>query len=412
MEAFWDSSNTSKKSSSEIISYGESTTHSEPFYNGEFDQTVFSFHNRVLPHLIGKNFSSPRDLHQILDAIKFNKQNRFAIASLDIAFHDAFSQEKGVPLNRYLLSHYKYPANNIITEVPVGISRGMKSSPEELAKSVLEFIRAGNKKIKLKISPDKDLEYIEAVRNIIKSQDITLSADANSSYNELDEDHFNRILDIVSKVDLLEQPFSYDDTWGHALLTSLLNKKGLKTKICLDESIRYLKDLKNFVSQVEMILNLPVEEFSHSIAVNIKISRVGGLYEAMRIAQYCMDKNIDIMPGGMHEFDFGQSAIVSFNSINSNFYPGDSEGSETYYCGALTALDGKRFEGLKTNENGNLSVPVEPGLGVGSLIWDELLQIGPFTYISKLDLDLNRWSPDWNPVLLEKVKKDVQSQPF
>ncbi len=398
------------KKGAKVTSYGESTTHSEPFYNGEFDQTVFCFHNRVYPYLVGASFECPKDLHSLLCKLKFNKQNRFAIAAFDIAFHDAFSQFKNLPLSEYLLLEYSYPSSSKISEVPVGVSRGMKDTPEELAHSVREFILAGNKKIKLKISPERDLAYIDAVRNVINSPEITLSADANASYDETIKDHVDRVLEIATKVDLLEQPFAYDDTWGHALLLGLIVKHSLKTRLVLDESIRTLKDIKNFISQVEIILQKPAKEFFNNIAINIKISRVGGLYEAMQIAKFCLDKGISIMPGGMHEFDFGQSAIVSFNSINSAFYPGDSEGSETYYAGSLTSINGERFTGLETNPRGNLTVPCGVGLGVGSLIWDELIEIGKNSYISSLDLNSGRWNPKWNLDLLEKVKKDISSQ--
>jgi len=47
----------------EIISYGESTTHSEPFYNEEFDLTVLAYLNRISPKLLQiEKFESPEDL--------------------------------------------------------------------------------------------------------------------------------------------------------------------------------------------------------------------------------------------------------------------------------------------------------------------------------------------------------------
>jgi len=315
-------------------------------------------------------------------------------------------------LAKFLLDHYGYPSTKAFNEVPVGISRGMKNTPQDLAASVREFLLAGNKKIKLKISPEKDIPYIKAVREVITSKDIVLSADANASYDELKSDHIDRVFNIAHIVDLLEQPFSYDDLWGHAMLVSLIVKNNLPTKICLDESIRHLKDLRNFVSQISVLSDMPLKMFSNNIAVNIKISRVGGLSESMKIAKYCLENDIQIMPGGMHEFDFGQAAIVSFNSINSDFYPGDSEGSETYYAGALTAIQGERFEGLKTNRFGGLTVPKGIGLGVGDLLWGELKQVGPKSYISSIDVSSGSWSPKWNTNLLYKLKEDLKGQMY
>jgi o-succinylbenzoate synthase len=393
-------------SGTQIISYGESTTHSEPFYNGEFDETAIDYLNRLIPHVLEqKVFGGPEDLLKLIAKLKFDKQNRFAIAVLDVAFNDAFAQAENKPLNRYLVDHYQYPGDQLLTEIPVGISRGMKNTPEDLALSVMEFVNKGNKKIKLKISPQKDLEYIEAVVDKTRDFDVKIMVDANSSYDEQDKDQFEKIVSIAPLVYMIEQPFSYDDIWHHAQLVNRLIADKISTKICLDESVRCLKDVKNFINQIAMISGKTLQEVNSKVAINIKISRVGGLSEAMAIALYCKQNGIHIMPGGMHEFDIAQAAIVAFSSIDPSFSPGDSEGAETYYCGALTKVEGKRVTTLNTNPRGNLDVPTAMGLGIGEIDFDELTEIKKGVYISSIDVAAGRWSPTWNKNLLEQTKE-------
>lgn len=383
-----------------IKSLGEATTHSEPYYNGEFDLTVLSYYKRLFKKILSKKtFESPEDFQNYISEIKYNKQNRFAIAAIDIAINDAFAQIENLPLCKYLNDHYKYSDIEPLYEINVGVSRGMKNTPEELASSVDEFIKNGSKKIKLKIAPNKDVSFINAVlKKINFDKNIYLSADANSSYNEFDTSHVSIVHQIARLVNLLEQPFSFDDIWNHALLVKYLIENNIECKLCLDESIRSLKDILNLISQIEKATNKNIQSIAKYIAINIKVSRVGGLTEAMNIANYCKVNNISIMPGGMHEFDIGQAAVVAFSSLDDSFYPGDTEGSETYYNGSFTIKDGLQFDGLKTNTNRKLTVPRGAGLGIGSINYKLLKEVKKDVYIVKNDM--------WNEDLLKKALEE------
>lgn len=72
----------------------------------------------------------------------------------------------------------------------------------------------GYERVKLKIAPKKDIQFVKAVRE--KFPNLSLMADANSAYNREDFlllkelDHFN--------LEMIEQPFGAKDFVDHAWL--------------------------------------------------------------------------------------------------------------------------------------------------------------------------------------------------
>ena len=83
------------------------------------------------------------------------------------------------------------------TRVETGVSIGIQSSPDKLVEVVDGYLSEGYRRIKIKIKPGKDWEYIKALRSTFG--DITLMVDANSAYTLDDIDFFKRV----------------NDTWGH-----------------------------------------------------------------------------------------------------------------------------------------------------------------------------------------------------
>ena len=88
----------------------------------------------------------------------------------------------------------------------------------------------GYQRIKLKIKPGKDFDFVAAVRKQFPR--IRLSVDANSAYTLNDRDHL-RGLDEFGLV-MIEQPLQWDDIYVHAKL-----QKQIETAICLDECISH-----------------------------------------------------------------------------------------------------------------------------------------------------------------------------
>ena len=123
-----------------------------------------------------------------------------------------------------------------------------------------EALSEGYRKIKLKIKPGADLEYVGAVRDAL-GDNAPLMVDANNAYTVADFDHLLGLDDFG--LVMIEQPLAWDDVVKHAELQKLL-----KTPICLDESI-------TGVDKAEDMLAL-----GSGRIINIKPGRVGGFSES------------------------------------------------------------------------------------------------------------------------------------
>src|SRR5260370_10295297 len=111
-------------------------------------------------------------------------------------------------------------------EIACGVSLGIRENPQSLVKKVEEELRSGYQRIKLKIKPGKDYEFVAAVRK--EFPDIHLSVDANSAYSLDDAAHLKR-LDEFGLI-MIEQPLYWDDISIPAKLQAKI-----QTAICPDE---------------------------------------------------------------------------------------------------------------------------------------------------------------------------------
>jgi len=79
-----------------------------------------------------------------------------AKSGVENAMWDAEAQLKGVPLHRLL--------GGTMEEIACGVRWAFAKNPESLVKRVEEELRSGYQRIKLKIKPGKDYEFVAAVR--------------------------------------------------------------------------------------------------------------------------------------------------------------------------------------------------------------------------------------------------------
>ena len=141
-------------------------------------------------------------------------------------------------------------------EIATGISLGIQSSPAALIDKARAALEAGYRKVKIKIEPGRDVEWIGAVRAAL-GPDAHLMADANNAYT-LDDIERLVALDGFGLM-MIEQPLACDDIVRHAEL-----QRRLRTPICLDESITGLDRAQDMVT------------LDSGRIVNIKSGRVGG----------------------------------------------------------------------------------------------------------------------------------------
>ena len=160
-----------------VRGWGEITTVEAPFYNSETTDTAWHiFSAFIAPLVVGQTFESAADLSPLLDPIRGHSM---AKAGMENALWDVEAQQKRLPLWKLV--------GGTRNEIACGVSLGIRDSPAALVDKVEEELRSGYQRIKLKIKPGKDLDYVAAVRRAFP--DILLSVDANSAYRLADANH-------------------------------------------------------------------------------------------------------------------------------------------------------------------------------------------------------------------------------
>ena len=225
-----------------------------------------------------------------------------AKAALENALWDAEAAQKQLPLWKLL--------GGTRREIPCGVSIGIQDSIEQLLEKIQIELSAGYRRIKVKVKPGWDVNVLERIRS--RWADITLSCDANSAYT-LDQVEHLRKLDQFNLL-MIEQPLWNDDIYYHARL-----QKELRTSICLDESIVSVRSAAFAV------------ETNACRIINVKVGRVGGFSEALKIHDLCQAHNIPVWCGGMLETGIGRSQNIALSTLENFSLPGDVSASKRYW---------------------------------------------------------------------------------
>jgi len=267
-----------------LVGWGECKAFYGPFYNPEDNGTVLHvLKDLIIPRLLHTEIEGPKEFMKRFDYIV---GNNLAKAAIENALWELLSQRTGKSLKTLL--------GGTQNEIRVGVSLGMEKDIPSLLAQIEKYLAQGYHRTKIKIKPGKDLEVIKAIRK--EYPDITLTVDANSAYTLADAQLF-RELDNYN-LEYIEQPLGEDDIVDHATL-----QRQLKTPICLDESIT------NYNAALAAI------KLGSARVINIKSSRVGGMYEAKRIHDLCVEHNIPVWCGGMTELGIGRVQNISFASL-------------------------------------------------------------------------------------------------
>lgn len=306
--------------------WSEVTATEGPFFNAEsIDIAGLVISKYLAPLLLGKSLGTASETRRLFAAVRGHEMAR---AGLENALWDIESQQRGVPLWKLL--------GGTRQELACGVSLGLQPSPEKLVEKVAVELAAGYQRVKIKIKPGKDLDYIAAVRKA--HPDILLSVDANSAYT-LDDVELLRRFDDYNLL-MIEQPLWWDDIHAHAKL-----QKQIKTKICLDESIRHLRDAQAAI------------ELGACGVINIKLGRVGGHSSAREIQAYCLSRNVPAWCGGMLECGIGRVHNIAVSSLPGYALPGDVSASARYWTEEVIEPE------VTVTPQGTIRVPQSPGLG-------------------------------------------------
>ena len=310
-----------------LTAYGECVAERAPLYSAETTETAWHvLEDFLIPLLFEKGLSGPVDFAR---AAKAFRGHPMAKAGLELALWDLEAKRKNVSLRALY--------GGIQEEIAAGVSVGIEDTLAGLVKRVEGYLGEGYRRIKIKIKPGWDVEACAAVRD--KFPDILLQVDANGAYSLQDGQTLKK-LDAFNLL-LLEQPFPPYDLWDHSRLQTMLN-----TPLCLDESIISLDTARAAL------------EMGSCRIINIKVGRVGGLVEARKIHDFCLEKGVPVWCGGMLESGIGRAHNLHLASLPNFRLPADLSASRRYYHQDLIEPE------IELSANGTIRVPTGPGIGV------------------------------------------------
>ncbi len=308
------------------IGYGECTVSEEPLYNSETTDTAWHvLADFLIPRLLGLEFESAAAVSSFFTAVR---GNRMAKAALETAVWELESRRQGIPLWKLIGGTQR--------EIPCGVSIGIQEDISRLLENVRREVAEGYQRVKIKIKPGWEVEPLRAIR--AEFPDVPLMVDANSAFT-LEDIPLFRALDRFGLM-MIEQPLAHDDIVDHAIL-----QREIQTPICLDECIHHLNDVRKAF------------EMGSCRIINVKLGRVGGFAEAIRINRYCLSNQVPIWCGGMLESGVGRAHNIAMSTLAGFVLPGDVSASKRYY-----AEDTVRPP-VAVTSRGTIEVPETPGMG-------------------------------------------------
>ncbi|HYK87358.1 MAG TPA: o-succinylbenzoate synthase [Acidobacteriota bacterium] len=312
--------------SDDELGYGECTAGEDPLYSEETTETAWHLLcDFIIPSLMDRELERASDAAPVLSPIR---GNRMAKATIETALWDLEARQLGVPLSRHI--------GGVRSQIPCGVSIGIQNSIVELLQKVRGEIADGYRRLKIKIKPGWDLEPLKAIRT--EFPHIPLMADANSAFSLSDIQLFRKIDDL--ELMMIEQPLAHDDMVDHAIL-----QREVRTPICLDESIHSSEDARKAV------------EMGSCRIINVKLGRVGGFNEAMRLNDYCVRNGVPIWCGGMLESGVGRAHNIALSTLSGFTLPGDVSASKRYY------REDTIIPPVTVSSDGIIQVPDAPGIG-------------------------------------------------
>ena len=315
--------------------WGECAALPEPTYSEEFvDGAYLALQELLVPRLHATNGTvTATDLGSVFaDVIG----HPMAKASIELALLDGQGRRDSIALAQILAPHSPGPSQH----VPAGVAIGLLATPEDLAAEVSTRVAEGYGRIKIKIAPGRDIDFIHAARDAAGVH-IELSVDANGAYT-LDD---AKMLAELDDFDLayIEQPLAADDLLNHAELA-----RRISTRICLDESL------------TSATVTREALDMGACSVVCVKAPRYGSWVEAASVLDHCAGLGIDAWVGGMLDGGIGRAANIALAAHPGASLTGDIAATHHFFTEDVCAP----FTVSGPSGGGTITVPAGPGLGI------------------------------------------------
>lgn len=255
-----------------------------------------------------------------------------AQSAIELALVDCLLKEKQISLGAIM------PPRHEEVEYSGVISSG---SLDESIALALRCKEMGLKQIKVKVTGNEnDLQRLEAIRSIL-GDETSIRLDANGAFSPKQAIAFSNSLSSY-KIDSIEQPIPKGN------IEELCHvKRNIDIPIMVDESILSMHDAK------------ALAEKNACDYFNLRISKCGGLYNTLKIAEYARNNDIKLQLGAQ----VGESAILSAAGRHLAATLPELVFIEGSY-GTLLLEEDIAEEPIRFGYGGRAPLLHEPGLGI------------------------------------------------
>ena len=289
-----------------VAGYGESSP--SPAFMGETAETIkLVVENYLRPVIVGYAVSDVARLHERMNQVIYS--HSAAKSAVDIAVHDAWGKTAGLPVHSLIGGQYR---EHVALSYVVGIKDN-----ERVCEEVERVIAQGFRTVKVKVgkSPERDIALVNDIRQVVNDagMSVQIRLDANQGYDVPTAIRVIRDLEKISELEAVEQPTRKWDLFG---LREIRDR--VRTPIIIDETV--------FSAEDAMIaIRLGVADM-----INIKVCKVGGLYQARKIAAMAESAGMRCTVGSNLELGVGIAASLHFAAST----PAVSMASD-FTCGAF-----------------------------------------------------------------------------
>lgn len=322
----FDSTVVAIETDADLTGYGE-VCPLGPVYLPSFAAGARTAIAEIAPHLIGLDPRETDKIYQAMDGAL--KGHPYAKSPLDVACWDLLGQAAGLPLTTLLGGRFGES---------VALYRAISQGPPQaMAENVAHYRAEGYTKFQLKVGgeADTDIARIRAVAAAMKPGEL-LVADANTGWLMKDA---ARVVRAVNDLDVvIEQPCA-----GYQECLSI--RRRTSHPFVLDENIDGLEMLLQAWSDGAMD------------AINLKISKVGGLTKARQLRDLCVSLGIAMTI----EDTWGGDIVTAAIAHLAQSTPEALRLSATDFNSYVTQ---RIAEGAPQRKDGTMQASNAPGLGI------------------------------------------------